>query len=125
MPTAWTMVGPGGRPQPGRPIHSGGINPNTPGLPPTSTITVAAATIPAVRASPARTSSHDVKPQLQSQPIKPIPTQPPVSGVEDFQKWCRSQLKSLNGVNCPSPFPSPNPHCKLTCVDDEIYQMMV
>lgn len=84
------MVGPGGRPQPGRPIHSGGINPNVPPQPNPSVLLSSPA-----RAPPARTTSHDQKPQL----VKPST---PVNGVEDFQKWCRSQLKSLTGVNCTS-----------------------
>src|SRR5277367_933871 len=121
MPTAWTMVGPGGRPQPGRPIHSGGINPNTPGLPPLSNISATLTTTPAARASPTRTPSHDVKPQPQPQPIKSTAPQPLVSNVEDFQKWCRSQLKSLSGVNC-TPLPD---YRNMLILDDEIYQMMV
>jgi len=120
MPTAWTMVGPGGRPQPGRPIHSGGINPNTPGLPPVSNISVAATT-PQTRASPARTPSHDVKSQAQA--IKPNVSQATPGAVEDFQKWCRSQLKSLSGVNCTLPPQSAEVYLRV--LDDEIYQMMV
>lgn len=84
------MVGPGGRPQPGRPIHSGGINPNIP--PQTNPVPTVSTPI---RATPVRTTSQEQK----LQPIKPTPL---VSGVDDFQKWCRSQLKSLNGVNCNS-----------------------
>jgi hypothetical protein len=79
------MVGPGGRPQPGRPIHSGGINPNIP---------------PAPVASPIRPIV--VEPKVVTPPVKASP-QPPASVVEDFQKWCRSQLKSLSGVNCTPP----------------------
>jgi len=86
MPTAWTMVGPGGRPQPGRPINSGGINPNVP----------AQVASPA-RATPIRSVSVEQKPV----PIPPkVSPQPNTNAVEDFQKWCRSQLKSLSGVNC-------------------------
>ena len=110
------MVGPGGRPQPGRPIHSGGINPNTPGLPISN---VSAQTTPAARVSPSRSPSHDVKPQ-QPQAIKAAQVQPLVNGVEDFQKWCRSQLKSLSGVNC-----TIQSAYRLLMLDDEIYQMMV
>ena len=83
------MVGPGGRPQPGRPIHSGATNPNVP------TQSIASTSSPA-RASPARTTSADSK-----QPVKPS-AQSQGNGVEEFQKWCRSQLKSLSGVNCTS-----------------------
>lgn len=92
MPIAWTMVGPGGRPQPGRPIHSGGINPN---VVPQPTVSGPTTSAPA-RAPPVRTASQDQKTQL----VKPST---PVNGVEDFQKWCRSQLKSLSGVNCINP----------------------
>jgi hypothetical protein len=102
------MVGPGGRPQPGRPIHSGGINPNIPGIGQAggtvsaANVPVLSATSPVSRASPVRTTSHDVK--VQPQTIKGTSTsQAPVNGVEDFQKWCRSQLKSLSGVNCTYP----------------------
>lgn len=45
--------------------------------------------------------------------------QSPATGIEDFQRWCRSQLKSLSGVNC-----ALTPRSRLT-VDDDIYQMMV
>src|SRR5271167_4523331 len=101
MPTAWTMVGPGGRPQPGRPINSGGINPN---IPPTTPI----------RAVPVRAVSES-KP---APPVKASP-QPATDKVEDFQKWCRTQLKSLSGVNCTSKSLQP------LISDDEIYNMMM
>ena len=90
---AWTTVGPGGRPQPGRPINSGGINPN---VPPQSNVSGPSSTS-ITRVSPARTTSLDQRPQ------QPVKSTTPVNGVEDFQKWCRSQLKSLTGVNC-NPF---------------------
>jgi hypothetical protein len=86
------MVGPGGRPQPGRPIHSGGVNPNVPNQ---STSSVQSSS--PSRSSPARTTSQDQK------SVKVSPQPPPsANGVEEFQKWCRSQLKLLSGVNCPS-----------------------
>src|SRR5579871_713577 len=86
------MVGPGGRPQLGRPINSGGVIPNAPVQAPSP-----------ARASPVRSVSMDQKPAVV--PPKPSP-QPKLSpqqnpaAVEEFQKWCRSQLKSLSGVNC-------------------------
>ena len=84
MPTAWTMVGPGGRPQPGRPINSGGINPN---IPPTTPI----------RVTPVRAVS-ETKPAPPAL-VRASP-QPVIDKVEEFQRWCRTQLKSLSGVNC-------------------------
>ena len=81
-PSAWTTVGPGGRP--GRPVNSAASS-ITPAVPPTP-----------AKAVTVRSASLEPKPAPA--PVKPSPQQNAVS-VEDFQKWCRSQLKSLSGVN--------------------------
>ena len=101
------MVGPGGRPQPGRPINSGGINPNTPGLAPTTSISVAT-TAPPTRTSPARTPSYDVK--SQPQPIKANTSQPLVSGIEDFQKMVSlaTQIAKWRQLYPHLPYPLPS-----------------
>jgi hypothetical protein len=83
MPTAWTMVGPGGRPQLGRPVSG------TPSVVPVSNVVSPVA----VRGSPV-----PVRTPSEPKPVKASPQ--PVNGVEEFQKWCRAQLKSLTGVNC-------------------------
>jgi len=83
---AWTVVGPGGRPQPGRPLS--GSSPAVP-VPP-------AQAQPHTTVSPVRAAPTPPK----AVPIKSSPQPPSNGNVEEFQKWCRSQLKSLSGVNC-------------------------
>jgi len=67
-------------------------------------------------------SAKAVPPRVALQDQKPQPAKGtiPANGVDEFQKWCRLQLKSLTGVNCISLAVL----LPLT-LDDEIYQMLM